>query len=816
MVVRMSCASNVARGIPRALALGVLATVGFVAGRAEGALQEEGLPIVPATRTEEKTALELLKQRSPRLPVDGEASVVINGRARRQYLPPSWTAADFKDDPTMSLDPTFKIRIFWIVSRANDCHYCLGHQEVKLSAAGDTEDEIARLDCDWEAFDPASRAAFAYARAATLDPASVDQAMIDELRKHYDARQIVEIAHVVAMFNSVNRWTDALGLPQDDRMRDHDVRFDTPTSPQYADVRSLVAPLDRGPVDAPPDSDETERGLAEALRRRSLLDDPGVPGAAADGPAWVRAWSCFPEVGAAAIAARRDQLEGTEFDHELAAVIARTTAKRNRAWYAFGTAERRLSELGWSADRRRLLDDPNAIERADLAAVVRFATRLTRRPERIGDDDIAALRLHFDDVTVARIVFVAGASNQFDRFTETLRLRLEEPIDSTEADRADSAAELTDEAKQALERLADLPDDSEAGLMRDAILSGSRLGPGEGWFGVAVTRSRYDWPAVVAAWDADANGRLQRNELALDDTDFARIDRNRDGEITEDDLNPEPREPGDGLREMVRRLDADGDGRLTAGEFDTLRDRLIGAAMENAPKRSVLAGNAGWMTVDELRGTLLPPATGRSGPNDMPTASTLIVALDRQEIGAHDPGPSLGDLAPDFDEPTLGGGRFVLSDGLAERPTVVVLGNFTCGPFRSQAGNLHRLFERYSDRFRFVMIYVREAHPTGGWSMERNRHQGVEIEQPADDAERRAVAERCAAHLGFEIPVIVDGIDDRLGKAFSGMPARLYLIDRQGKVAFKSGRGPFGFDVSALESAMVFELLNGNGSTTEE
>jgi len=154
--------------------------------------------------------------------------------------------------------------------------------------------------------------------------------------------------------------------------------------------------------------------------------------------------------------------------------------------------------------------------------------------------------------------------------------------------------------------------------MRDAILSGSRLGPGEGWFGVAVTRSRYDWPAVVAAWDADANGRLQRNELALDDTDFARIDRNRDGEnrnrdgeITEDDLNPEPREPGDGLREMVRRLDADGDGRLTAGEFDTLRDRLIGAAMENAPKRSVLAGNAGWMTVDELRGTLLPPATAR-------------------------------------------------------------------------------------------------------------------------------------------------------------------------------------------------------------
>ena len=91
--------------------------------------------------------------------------------------------------------------------------------------------------------------------------------------------------------------------------------------------------------------------------------------------------------------------------------------------------------------------------------------------------------------------------------------------------------------------------------------------------------------------------------------------------------------------------------------------------------------------------------------------------------------------------------------------------------------------------------------------MERNRRQGVEIAQPTTSEERREVAERCASHLGFDIPVIVDGVDDALGRAYSGMPARLYLIDTQGKVAFKSGRGPFGFETSLLETAMIFESL---------
>jgi alkylhydroperoxidase family enzyme len=51
-------------------------------------------------------------------------------------------------------------------------------------------------------------------------------------------------------------------------------------------------------------------------------------------------------------------------------------------------------------------------------------------------------------------------------------------------------------------------------------------------------------------------------------------------------------------------------------------------------------------------------------------------------------------------------------------------------------------------------------------------------------------------------------MDDRVGHAYSGMPDRLYLIDREGRVAYKGGRGPFGFKSGELEQALVMQLLD--------
>lgn len=117
------------------------------------------------------------------------------------------------------------------------------------------------------------------------------------------------------------------------------------------------------------------------------------------------------------------------------------------------------------------------------------------------------------------------------------------------------------------------------------------------------------------------------------------------------------------------------------------------------------------------------------------------------------------------------------------------------------------MYQRYKDRVEFVAVYVREAHPTDGWRMSSNDRVGVAIKQPKEREERAAAAQKCSGSLEITMPLVVDEIDDRVGHAYSGMPDRLYLVDRNGQVAYKSGRGPFGFKPGELEQSLLMNLL---------
>lgn len=117
------------------------------------------------------------------------------------------------------------------------------------------------------------------------------------------------------------------------------------------------------------------------------------------------------------------------------------------------------------------------------------------------------------------------------------------------------------------------------------------------------------------------------------------------------------------------------------------------------------------------------------------------------------------------------------------------------------------LHKQYGDRVQFLAVYVREAHPTDGWREPANDRLGISVAQPRTHEERRAVATRCNSVLAMDFPLLVDELGDAVGHAYSGMPDRLYLIDSQGRVAFKSGRGPFGFRPQELEQALVLLLL---------
>lgn len=63
----------------------------------------------------------------------------------------------------------------------------------------------------------------------------------------------------------------------------------------------------------------------------------------------------------------------------------------------------------------------------------------------------------------------------------------------------------------------------------------------------------------------------------------------------------------------------------------------------------------------------------------------------------------------------------------------------------------------------------------------------------------------------MSIPLVVDGIDNQVETHYSGFPDRLYVVDRDGKVAYKAGRGPFGFIPGEMEQSLIMLLLDDKG-----
>jgi type I thyroxine 5'-deiodinase len=112
------------------------------------------------------------------------------------------------------------------------------------------------------------------------------------------------------------------------------------------------------------------------------------------------------------------------------------------------------------------------------------------------------------------------------------------------------------------------------------------------------------------------------------------------------------------------------------------------------------------------------------------------------------------------------------------------------------------MYAEYKDRVAFYVVYIEEAHTTDLWQMAANEKQGVLFAAPKDQSERTAVAQACVRDLKIDIPALVDGFDNAVERAYKGWPDRLYVIDKAGKVAYKSAPGPFGFKPGEVEAIL--------------
>jgi AhpD family alkylhydroperoxidase len=433
---------------------------------------------IPLTRPTMKELLEDMKVRKPRIPLppltdeekakQGERGGGYEGRLRALYMPGSGDGRGAfggggggkEPEANMSLDYKFKTQLFWIVSRSNNCQYCLGHQESKLLNAGMSEDEIAALDGDWAEFGPAERAAYAFARRFTFEPYKLADADIDALRKHYKDLQILEMILSMAGNNAINRWKEGVGVPQNSsggggigRKNDTPSKdppgkhsYLTPTSETFKTKVTKVAPIEldakAGEATVPTvckrpaleSREETDRALAAARKRtarlplvaetkaRDLLPEDWAAGPLQE---WVRLLANFSGQGKGRILSQRNAEEKGDLKPVLKAQVAWIIARQDRAWYAAGRAKNTLKDLGQSDDQVYKLDGDWSDFTPAEKALFTVARKLAASPVVLTDADVTeALKLTSPRDVVQLVNYVTICAS-FDRITEAAGLRLE-------------------------------------------------------------------------------------------------------------------------------------------------------------------------------------------------------------------------------------------------------------------------------------------------------------------------------------------------------------------------------------------------------
>lgn len=78
------------------------------------------------------------------------------------------------------------------------------------------------------------------------------------------------------------------------------------------------------------------------------------------------------------------------------------------------------------------------------------------------------------------------------------------------------------------------------------------------------------------------------------------------------------------------------------------------------------------------------------------------------------------------------------------------------------------------------------------------------------------MAGTCLKDLQLTIPCLIDDLMDTAEKAYAGWPDRFYVVDVEGKIAYKGDPGPRGFKPELAETALQKLLPEAEEKTDEK
>ena len=111
------------------------------------------------------------------------------------------------------LPVSIKRLVSHVVSRSSGCQYCAAHTGFQATRSGGVSSEKIEAAFKYETsplFSEAERAALKVAQSAAAVPNEVTDEDMDELKKHFTDRQIVELVGQISVFGFLNRWNDTM------------------------------------------------------------------------------------------------------------------------------------------------------------------------------------------------------------------------------------------------------------------------------------------------------------------------------------------------------------------------------------------------------------------------------------------------------------------------------------------------------------------------------------------------------------------------------------------------------------------------------
>ena len=322
---------------------------------------------------------------------------------------------------SMNWDRIFGNSVFWMVTDAMKCPYCMGHCEMNWEVSGLDKQAIesrSRMLAggDWSSFNPAEQDALEFSRRLTKAPSKITKSDIDRLRKGFGDQRALFFMLNASRYNYMTRISNGFQLT----LESENVFWD------YYNMKPTVASNAAGKANS---TSTKEAAFVNVLSNEEAWAK--LP-ALAEGtkqplPIWARAIAVqMPRTAAAMLELDAAHRLYSPLKPSLRAKFRWVVAQSNRCKYteAYALADLRRAGVDESEISSLITDNSNARGQKDEA--LEFARLLTLAAPTIPDSLFERLRSQYGNEGVAAMVLLAAYGNFQDRIVLGLNLPMEE------------------------------------------------------------------------------------------------------------------------------------------------------------------------------------------------------------------------------------------------------------------------------------------------------------------------------------------------------------------------------------------------------